>query len=549
MFRALVIATLIISTGAWQDDGPRILQIRIVLPDADGRLTPVPRHRLLISDNPVTASPRLVITDLDGTATVRLRPGSYTVESDLAVALHGKSYSWTEQVTVAAGKDASLELTAENAQVEAAAGSTTGSAPATGSDAAFFLRKWQDSVVALWTPTTRGSGFVIDANGLIVTNQRIVGDAKSVEVQFTPQLKVAGSVLAADAERDVAVIWIAATTIAELRPVPLPCNPGARTAIENGQELFALGASLQPPKRMSSGIVSRVDSHSIMLDLGIARGSAGGPVFSSGGDLVGITTVTGQDDGDALGGTRVVHSGHACDVVAAAKQKMSAAAPPASTPLPVEPGRPFPVSALKAAAERRAGSLNPYQIQASGFDVAFITPVLTYGAQYQFEQMRRRRTTSKDTRTAQPDPPTRRAIMDFANWSEYVWEFPPVLLVRVTPRMAEGFWTTVARAAARTQGVALPPMKRYKPGFSRMQVFCGSADVTPIHPFKLERRISESDAIFEGLYVLDPGALGPHCGAVKLVLFSEDEPEKGDTQVVDQRVIQQIWDDFAPYRG
>ncbi|HET9264677.1 MAG TPA: serine protease [Vicinamibacterales bacterium] len=548
MFRALVIATLIISTGAWQDDGPRILQIRIVLPDADGRLTPVPRHRLLISDNPVTASPRLVITDLDGTATVRLRPGSYTVESDLAVALHGKSYSWTEQVTVAAGKDASLELTAENAQVEAAAGSTTGSAPATGSDAAFFLRKWQDSVVALWTPTTRGSGFVIDANGLIVTNQRIVGDAKSVEVQFTPQLKVAGSVLAADAERDVAVIWIAATTIAELRPVPLPCNPGARTAIENGQELFALGASLQPPKRMSSGIVSRVDSHSIMLDLGIARGSAGGPVFSSGGDLVGITTVTGQDDGDALGGTRVVHSGHACDVVAAAKQKMSAAAPPASTPLPVEPGRPFPVSALKAAAERRAGSLNPYQIQASGFDVAFITPVLTYGAQYQFEQMRRRRTTSKDTRTAQPDPPTRRAIMDFANWSEYVWEFPPVLLVRVTPRMAEGFWTTVARAAARTQGVALPPMKRYKPGFSRMQVFCGSADVTPIHPFKLERRISESDAIFEGLYVLDPGALGPHCGAVKLVLFSEDEPEKGDTQVVDQRVIQQIWDDFAPYR-
>jgi S1-C subfamily serine protease len=549
MFRALVIATLIISTGAWQDDGPRILQIRIVLPDADGRLAPVPRHRLLISDNPVTASPRLVITDLDGTATVRLRPGSYTVESDLAVALHGKSYSWTEQVTVAAGKDALLELTADNAQVEAAAGSTTGSAPATGSDAAFFLRKWQDSVVALWTPTTRGSGFVIDANGLIVTNQRIVGDAKSVEVQFTPQLKVAGSVLAADAERDVAVIWIAATTIAELRPVPLPCNPGARTAIENGQELFALGASLQPPKRMSSGIVSRVDSHSIVLDLGIARGSAGGPVFSSGGDLVGITTVTGQDDGDALGGTRVVHSGHACDVVAAAKQKMSAAAPPASTPLPVEPGRPFPVSALKEAAERRAGSLNPYQIQASGFDVAFITPVLTYGAQYQFEQMRRRRTTSKDTRTAQPDPPARRPIMDFANWSEYVWEFPPVLLVRVTPRMAEGFWTTVARAAARTQGVALPPMKRYKPGFSRMQVFCGSADVTPIHPFKLERRISESDAIFEGLYVLEPGALGPHCGAVKLVLFSEDEPEKGDTQVVDQQVIQQIWDDFAPYRG
>jgi hypothetical protein len=42
-----------------------------------------------------------------------------------------------------------------------------------------------------------------------------------------------------------------------------------------------------------------------------------------------------------------------------------------------------------------------------------------------------------------------------------------------------------------------------------MHVFCGDAEVTPIHPFKLEQRVSESDAIYEGLYVFDPGALGP----------------------------------------
>ena len=73
-----------------------------------------------------------------------------------------------------------------------------------------------------------------------------------------------------------------------------------------------------------------------------------------------------------------------------------------------------------------------------------------------------------------------------------------------------------------------------------MRVFCGDAGVTPIHPFKLEQRVSDGDAISEGLYVFDPGALGPHCGSVKLVLYSEKELEKGDTRVVDPSVLQKI---------
>jgi hypothetical protein len=211
-------------------------------------------------------------------------------------------------------------------------------------------------------------------------------------------------------------------------------------------------------------------------------------------------------------------------VVAAAEKKMADSAPLAPTHLPVDPVRPFPVDALKDAVQHRAGSLNPYQMSSSDFDVAFITPVLVYGA------------------------PSRSPLFDFGNWAEYVADVPPVLLVRVTPKMVERFWTTVARGAARTQGMALPPIKHVKSGFSRMRVFCGEAEVPPIHPFTLEQRVSESEAIDEGLYVFDPGALGPHCGAVKLVLYSEKEPAKGDTRVVDPRVIQQIWRDFAPYR-
>ena len=57
--------------------------------------------------------------------------------------------------------------------------------------------------------------------------------------------------------------------------------------------------------------------------------------------------------------------------------------------------------------------------------------------------------------------------------SDYVADIPPVLFVRVTPKMVESFWAKVARGAASTQGMAVPALKRLKSGFHRMQAFCG----------------------------------------------------------------------------
>ena len=85
--------------------------------DADGQPKPVPRHALLISENPASAAPRRVVTGLDGTVDVTLRPGNYTVESDQPVAFGGKAYQWTQVVDIAAGRETSLELTAANAEV------------------------------------------------------------------------------------------------------------------------------------------------------------------------------------------------------------------------------------------------------------------------------------------------------------------------------------------------------------------------------------------------------------------------------------------------
>src|SRR5262249_25034496 len=120
MVRALVFATLLLGIPhAVSAQTLSVLHIKVVLLDADRKAIPVPRHALLISDNPATAAPRLVVTGMDGTADVKLRPGNYTVESDKPVAFNGKAYEWTQVVDIKAGRDTVLELTADNAEVGA----------------------------------------------------------------------------------------------------------------------------------------------------------------------------------------------------------------------------------------------------------------------------------------------------------------------------------------------------------------------------------------------------------------------------------------------
>src|SRR5262245_43182647 len=240
MLRAVVLAAAVfLVRGAAAGQALSVLHSKVVLVEAQSGATPVPRHRLLISDNPATAAPRLIVTGPDGTADVKLRPGNYTVESDRPVAFHGKAYQWTQIVDVPADHDAVLELTASNADAASLAdAATTGDRPSE-SDPAVDLSKWQDSVGTLSTPARGASGFVIDARGLIATNQRVIGTSTSVEVQFTPSIKVMGSVLVADRAKDVAVVLIDSKALGSAAPVSLGCQ-APRSPVVGGQKIFAI---------------------------------------------------------------------------------------------------------------------------------------------------------------------------------------------------------------------------------------------------------------------------------------------------------------------
>lgn len=510
-----------------------VLHIRVVLADAQQQPLPVPRHVLLISDNPASTAPRRVVTKADGTAEVRLRPGNYTVESEAPTTVLGQGYEWTQTLDVRG--ETTLDLGAGNAAHVAAlpAVATPGGIEAGRSDPAVILPLWQTSVVAVWTPRAHATGFVVDTGGMIATNQRVVGAATRVEVQLGPAQKVAGVVVAADAARDVALIRVDPTVLASRRPAPLTCAPATPVAVRRDQDVVALEWPMHERPGMAEGQVLRVDARALTVDAHLDDSGSGGPVFSGEGAFLGLTASATDDDRRARE-ARVIRASELCAVLTAAATATAtstantASAAVSAAPLPLEPTRAFPAGALEDAVSKRAGNLNPYPLTSRDFTLGVVTPVMLQWA-----------------RQAPRVPPP----LDFGEWHDYFAEVPPVLVLRVTPKMVEGALLKAARGAAMTQGVALPPLKRPGPSFLRLQAFCGDVEVTPIHPFTLTTPLGEKTTMTEGLYVFDPDALGPHCGTARLVLYTEKTPGQGDPLVIDAATLQKAWQDFAPYRG
>jgi len=524
------------------------LKITVTVPGTDGRALPVPRHALLISDDPVTTSPHRYVTKADGTAEAFLKPGKYIVESDTPFIIGGKSYQWAEPVTVRASGDTVLALTAANAMIETAKAGSADS-PAIAEAAAeraeaVLLTEWQDSVVTIWTPKASGRGFLVDARGLIATNQRLIGRDTAVEVQFSATKKVAGRVVAADPSKDFAVIWIDPRAAAPAKPMTLAYAQGDKPAVDAHDKVYSIEGRAGEDKALATGTVDRVTANAVSSDLSLTRENAGAPVFTPNGAVVAITTSDEHGDINEIS-TRAVRIDAVRAALDEAGKKVEGAVPPSAAPLPTEPAEPFPPKALESAAKSLAGKAAAYSVSGADFDVSIITPTVLYASMHKPNDSER----FDYTRDDPPRQPMLRPLDDFGTWNEYVADVPPVLLVRVTPRFGEKFWTTVARGAAQTQGVAIPAIKKPKAAFGNLRLACGDADVIPIHPFRIGHGVDDGTSVDEAMYVFAASAISPQCGTVRITIFSDKPSDKGDTKTIDAKIVQQVWDDFAPYRA
>jgi S1-C subfamily serine protease len=530
---ASVALALLAVAAVSAQQGQGVLRITVTLANDAQPSTPIRRHTLLVSDEPPSAEPRQIFTGADGTVILKLRPGSYVVESDRPVSFGGRAYQWRQEVEIVAGRDLNLDLTADNAEIVPLS-ELASPTFVSGSPDDPLLGKYQESVVAVWSPTARASGFVVDSRGLIATDGRAVGTATVVEVQLTPTMKVPANVLLAGRTRDVAIVRVDPSLVAT-RPVPaLTCPPSRAPALDDGQALVSITVPHESEKELARGNVTALQPRPAQTDMRLPFGASGGPVFNESGAIVGLTS----DD------AAVVPTIFICEALAASLPALSGAAPLAATRLPVDPARPYPASALENPARGTTPSAAVPVMASSDFDVAFLTPPMVHRGR------QRSGWTGGAPSGRSPEAEERLGrLTEFGAWSEYFTGLPAVLIVRATPKMVEGFWKRLGREAARTQGAVLPAFKDFKTSFHHMRATCGGVEVTPIHPFVLEHRVNEKNVIREGLYVFDADALGPECGTVTLSLYSEAQPERADTLTPTRTIIDQLWKDFAAYRA
>jgi len=187
---------------------------------------------------------------------------------------------------------------------------TERSVPRAGLDPAFsdpLLRELFGDQVPNSRERGQGSGIVIDAKGLILTNAHVVDGADRVEVTLADGRAVEGSVLGADPVTDLAVVRIDATS--GLVAAPL----GDSEALEVGDWAIALGTPYGLERTVTLGIVSSLHRNItslgfsdkrldlIQTDAAINPGNSGGPLINAAGEVVGINTLVRSGPGAGLG--------------------------------------------------------------------------------------------------------------------------------------------------------------------------------------------------------------------------------------------------------
>ncbi len=155
-----------------------------------------------------------------------------------------------------------------------------------------FFRQFGDPRGEAPPARGEGSGFVVSADGYILTNAHVVADANEVTVRLTDRREYAAKVVGIDRRTDVAVLKIAAQDLPVVRI-------GDATHLKPGEWVIAIGSPFGFENSVTAGIVSATarslgnpDTYTpfIQTDVAVNPGNSGGPLFNLRGEVVGINS-------------------------------------------------------------------------------------------------------------------------------------------------------------------------------------------------------------------------------------------------------------------
>jgi serine protease Do len=149
-----------------------------------------------------------------------------------------------------------------------------------------------------------GSGFIISADGYVLTNNHVVDGAENVTVRLSDRRELDAKVVGTDAQYDIALLKVNASNL----PV---VALGDSKNLKAGQWVVAIGSPFGFDHSVTAGIVSAVGRNFggadqqyvpfIQTDVPINRGNSGGPLFNLGGQVVGINSQIFSNTGGFMG--------------------------------------------------------------------------------------------------------------------------------------------------------------------------------------------------------------------------------------------------------
>jgi S1-C subfamily serine protease len=151
----------------------------------------------------------------------------------------------------------------------------------------------------------QGSGFILDKQGHILTNNHVIDNAQRVEVTLSDKHKYKARVVVVDKNHDLALLQITA-------PDLVPATLSGSNGLVVGQRVYAIGNPFGLSGTMTRGIISAIRSirgpngnpieDAIQTDAAVNPGNSGGPLLNSRGEVIGITTLIANNGADQSSG-------------------------------------------------------------------------------------------------------------------------------------------------------------------------------------------------------------------------------------------------------
>lgn len=232
------------------------MTFKVSVVDNDLNLRTAPKFALVIRKLGQTVSPEIrVATSLDGQAGVSLPPGFYAITSEQPLVFQNRNLSWNVTFVVDKGGPNVFELSSDNAKI-----SPTHSAPSDRdiSRGGEMFKTLRDGVVTVQGELEPGTGFVIDAAGLVLTNHHVIDQSHDIRVRFDKHTAVKARVLAVDKERDLAVLQVNLSAFPAARVLEIAPSISVEKPVVEGERVFTIGSPMfeAPPVETKSLFIS-----------------------------------------------------------------------------------------------------------------------------------------------------------------------------------------------------------------------------------------------------------------------------------------------------